>query len=165
LGGVVFGAAETTRTLTPGEYQDITYSWSRAGEGLHHIFAVVDPANAVTECREDDNRTGVDVTVSLVQPFPDLKIGTEDITMPAGAFTEGSIIPITAAVGTSALPLRDVSVSLYLGSPSAGGVQIGATTAITSLDAGGSIPAVFSFDTLAGRGTTWYILPLTRITA
>jgi subtilase family serine protease/prenyltransferase beta subunit len=149
--GTVIGTASTTRALNPGEYQDVIYSWSGGGLGLHHIYAVVDAANTLSECRKDDNQTQVDLNIQV--EYADLKIGPEDITIPAGPYYEGIPVPITVNVkNIGALPASNVVVRLYNGNPSSGGVQISPDQIIPSINAGGSVPLVFSFDSLGKSG-------------
>ncbi|MDH4164481.1 MAG: hypothetical protein OEW15_17605 [Nitrospirota bacterium] len=151
--GVVIGTTSTTRALQPGEHQDVILSVSGLTEGLHHVYAVVDAANAVPECREDDNTASVDVTVSLFQPIADLAIGTENITLPAGIVFEGDLVPVQTTVrniGTAAV--SNVSAQLYNGNPAAGGAPIGISRTISGINAGETAVVAFTFDTLGHRG-------------
>jgi large repetitive protein len=158
--GVVIGTTATTKILQSGDYQDIAYSTNTVARGLHHIYAVVNSgATAMAECRTDDNQTFMDFTVQ--EGSADLKIGTEDIDLPESPYYEGSIIPITASVkNTGSVTANNVTVRLYLGSPAAGGVQIGSTRTISSIDANGSANVVFTFDTLGrtGRNVLYIVL-------
>jgi len=56
----------------------------------------VDEANAIFECNETDNQTELDLTIAT--GLPDLKVGTEDIAVPALPITEGSVVPVTVTV-------------------------------------------------------------------
>jgi len=156
---IVIGTAATTRALQPGEYQDLTFSASGLSVGVHHVYAVVNGcssgsncSNRISECNYDDNQTTIDFTVE--NGYADLKIGPEDITLPLAPYYEGSIIPVMVNVkNIGAIPASNVSAKLYNGSPAAGGVQVGTTQTLSSIDAGGSTNLIFSFDTLGKTGT------------
>lgn len=149
LTGAVIGTASTTHILQQGEYQDIIYNWS-GGIGLHHIYAVVDAANAVTECREDDNQTQLDFTVQT--GLPDLKVGMEDIIIPA-QITEGSIVPIRVTVhNIGTVSASNITVKFSNGNPASGGTWIGLPQIISSVSAGSSATVAFTFDTLGHAG-------------
>ncbi len=157
-GGMVIGTAATTRALNPGDYQDVIYSWTGGSLGLHHIYAVVDAANAISECRKDDNKVSADFTIQV--EYADLKIGQEDIVIPAGPYYEGIPVSITTNVkNIGALPASNVLVRMYNGNPSTGsgqvpgGVQIGNDQVIPSINAGSSVQLVFDYDTLGKTGT------------
>ncbi len=151
-GGTIIGTAFTTRVLNPGDYQDVIYNWSNGSIGLHHIYAVVDAANAISECRKDDNQASVDVTIAT--GLPDLKVGAEDIIVPVTPITEGSIVPITAGIrNQGAVPAFNIPVKLYNGNPASGGTQIGTTQTISGIAAGGAAQVLFSYDTLGHPGT------------
>ena len=72
--GTVLGTVLTTRILQPGEYQDLILSVSSLADGLHHIAAVVDAGNTISECNKTDNQAQLDVTIAT--GLPDLKVGT-----------------------------------------------------------------------------------------
>ncbi len=149
--GTVLGTALTTRVLQPGEYQDLILGVSSLSDGLHHITTVVDEAMAISECNETDNQAELDLTIAT--GLPDLKIGTEDITVPALPITEGSIVPITAVVrDQGSVSASNVTVRLYNGNPSTGGQRIGADQVISSINAGDSMSLTFFFDTLGHAG-------------
>ena len=151
-GGTVIGTASTTKSLNPGDFQDVIYSWSGGSLGLHHIYAVVDAANAISECRKDDNQANLDVTI--VVEYPDLKIAPENIALPAGPYYEGTPIPVTATVSNiGGLSASNVPVRLYNGNPASGGVQVGTDQVVPLISAGGSASVTFSYDTLGKAGT------------
>jgi subtilase family serine protease len=149
--GTLIGSASTTKTLDPGEYQDVTYSWNGAGEGPLHISAVVNGDNAIDECLLDDNETEFDYT--LEEGLPDLVIVSEDIMLPAGPYYEGSLIPVTASIkNIGSTSASNILVRFYNGNPAAGGVQIGPARTVQSIGPGGSEAIVFTFDTLGYFG-------------
>ncbi len=151
-GGTVIGTATTTKSLNPGDYQDVVYSWAGGSLGLHHIYAVVDAANTISECRKDDNQTNLDVTI--VVEYPDLKIGPENIVLPAGPYYEGTPIPVTVGVSNiGGLAASNVAVRLYNGNPASGGVQVGADQVVPLISAGGSASVTFIYDTLGKTET------------
>jgi hypothetical protein len=151
-GGMVIGTASTTRALNPGDYQDVIYSWTGGSLGLHHIYAVVDAANAISECRKDDNNVNADCTIQV--EYADLKIGQEDIVLSAGPYYEGIPVSITTNVkNIGALPASNVLMRMYNGNPAAGGTQIGVDQSIPSINAGSSVPFAFAYDTLGRTGT------------
>ncbi len=155
---MIIGTASTTQVLNPGQFQDVVYSWSGGSLGLHHIYAVVDAANAITECRKDDNQTAADVTI--VVEYPDLTIIPQNIALPVGPYYEGTPIPVTATISNiGGLAASNVAVRLYNGNPSAGsgqvpgGVQVGEDQVVPLINAGGSASVTFSFNTLGDAGT------------
>src|SRR5574341_15974 len=149
---VVIGTAATTKSLNSGEYQDVILSVSGLSEGLHHVYAVVDAGNTISECREDDNQINTDVTV--VTGLPDLKVVVEDVVLPNMPITEGNIVPVIMNVQNSgAVSASNVTVRLYNGNPATGGVQIGLTQTISAISSGGAAPINFTFDTLGHAGT------------
>jgi subtilase family serine protease len=152
-GGTVIGSAATSRSLQPGEYQDVIYNWSGGSLGLHHIYVLVNTGtNAIPECRTDDNETTTDIT--LQTEYADLKTVPEDIILPAAPYYEGQSVPITVTVrNIGALPASSVAVRLYYGNPAAGGVQIGADQVATTINANSSASLIFACDTLGRSGT------------
>ncbi len=150
--GSLLGTVYTTRTLQPGEYEDITYSIGSGYAGISIITAVVDQANTISECREDDNQ--VSLSVGSGSGMPDLAIGSENITLSSGPYYEGSSVTGTAnIINAGYYPATNASVRLYDGNPASGGSQIGSTQTISSLEAGVSATVSFSFDTLGKGGT------------
>ncbi len=151
-GGTAIGTASTTKALNPGDFQDVVYNWAGGGLGLHHIYAVVDAANAISECRKDDNQAAADVTI--VVEYPDLTISPQNIALPAGPYYEGTPIPVTATISNiGGLSASNVVVRLYNGNPATGGVRVGTDQVIASISAGGTAPVTFSYDTLGKVGT------------
>ncbi|MFQ5595792.1 MAG: CARDB domain-containing protein, partial [Anaerolineae bacterium] len=51
-GGTLLGNTATSRTLAPGEYEDVSVRWADETTGSHTIFVTVDAAN---ECEETNN--------------------------------------------------------------------------------------------------------------
>ena len=147
------GSAATTRPLAPGQYQDISFVYNGTLSEGDLITAVVDQAGAIGECKEDDNT--VSLSYSMLVGLADLKIGSEDIQLPAGPIAEGNLISVNATVhNIGSAPAADIRVQLYNGSPDAGGQMIGSAQSIAALEAGGAAPVVFAIDTLGLSGTT-----------
>ncbi|MCU7935406.1 MAG: VCBS repeat-containing protein, partial [Candidatus Thiodiazotropha sp. (ex Dulcina madagascariensis)] len=72
-GGVLLGVVPTTRSLAPGEYEDITVTWNGPTPGLQDIFVVADDdgtgAGAVNEGNEDNNVHQTTLAIcSVLQP-------------------------------------------------------------------------------------------------
>lgn len=150
--GIIIGTTATTKALNPGEYQDITFAWSNGDIGTHQIYAMADGSNIVSECNESDNQTGLNAAIE--QGLPDLKVTSEDITLPPGHYTEGSSITITASIkNIGPASAQNVLVKLYNGNPGAGGIQIGNTQTISGIDANSQASLIFTFDTLGYAGT------------
>ena len=158
--GTVIGTATTTRTLSPGDYQDVIYSWSGGSFGLHHIYVSVNTGtSAISECRTDDNQTMTDIT--LQAEYADLTTGPEEIILPAAPYYEGQSVPVTVTVrNIGALPASSVAVRMYYGNPASGGIQIGVDQVIPTVGAGGSASLLFTFDTLgrAGMNALYFVV-------
>ena len=92
--------------------------------------------------------------ITLQADYADLKIGSEDISLPAGPLYEGLTVPVTVTVkNIGALPASNVAIRFYHGSPAAGGQQIGVDQVIPAVGAGGSASLIFTYDTLGRAGT------------
>ncbi len=150
--GTLLGSVYTTQTLQPGKYEDITFGIGSGYAGISTITAIVDQANTVSECLEDDNQ--VSLSLSSGSGMPDLRIGSEDITLSSGPYYEGSLVTITANIANAGFyPATNISLGLYDGNPASGGTQIGATHFISSIDAAGSASIPLIFYTMGTPGT------------
>ena len=148
----IIGTVPISKVLRPGEYEDIAYSMSNPGPGVHQLYAAVDSANAVSECRKDDNQIRLDFTVQST--YPDLKIGFEDISLPTGTAYEGNLVPITVLVrNIGATSASNVAVRMYNGSPIAGGMPVGTEQVISAISSSGTATLSFTYDTLGHDGT------------
>ena len=148
--GTLLNTVYTTKTLQPGEYEDVSFTLGSGYAGITAITAVVDDAGLVPECREDDNTVTLG---ALISGMPDLTIGAEDISLSPGPYYEGGFVSITASVRNAGYyPAANTQVRLYDGNPESNGMQIGTQT-ISSIDAGGSAAITFTFDTLGKSGT------------
>ncbi|MFQ5859549.1 MAG: CARDB domain-containing protein, partial [Anaerolineae bacterium] len=54
-GGTRLGSTTTSRALAPGEYEDMTFTWTAPGSGLQTVYVVADDDDAYTECNEANN--------------------------------------------------------------------------------------------------------------
>jgi subtilase family serine protease len=151
-GGVLIGTALTTRSLVPGDYQDITFHWNGA-TGSPNIYAVVNPDGTLSECDTTDNR--VSLAVTITPQLADLYITTDDIQLPTGPLYEGSQIPVSVTVhngGTASI--QSVPVRLTLGDPAQGGIEIGMGT-ISEINVGGTATLSFLWDSLGAVGINY----------
>ena len=121
------------------------------GEELPRISTLVNGEMAVPECRADDNETGYEYTAQ--EGLPDLVAGSEDITLPAGLYYEGSLIPVTANIkNTGSKSVSNIVVRFHNGNPSAGGVELGSTQVDQVIEPDGSANVTFTFDTMGLSG-------------
>jgi hypothetical protein len=112
---------------------------------------MVDGANSISECNESDNQAQLDLTIAT--GLPDLKVGPEDIAVPAPSITEGSIVPVTVTVmNIGPVSASNVAVKFSNGNPASGGAWIGLPQTVGTISAGGSAVLTFTFDTLGHSG-------------
>ena len=71
-------ASGTVPPLPAGANASVAFGWTATG-GLHDLVAVVDPADAVVEISEDDNRAAHEVAVPR-SSGPDLSVGSVDLS-------------------------------------------------------------------------------------
>jgi choice-of-anchor C domain-containing protein len=62
-GGTFLGTTQTTKTLAPGEFEDVSITWNNPPAGLHPIVVVVDPDNAIAEGDETNNKAAALIRV------------------------------------------------------------------------------------------------------
>ncbi|MES1241964.1 MAG: CARDB domain-containing protein [Acidobacteriota bacterium] len=78
-GGTLLGTVATSRSLEPGDFEDVGFIWRGAAPGPYTVFVVVDPVAAgrgkVSECDEANNRHSFAFTVPAV---PDLTLAKDD---------------------------------------------------------------------------------------
>jgi hypothetical protein len=95
-GGALFGSAPV-RALPPGQFQDVSLSGTLGITGQSDIFAFVDPANQIAECRETNNTASTPARPTL----------SGGIAVATDASTYGARAPVrvsAAVVNTSPLP-------------------------------------------------------------
>lgn len=103
------------------------FNWTSAQVGQWEFFLRVDPANTITETREDNNEARLLMAVRYDIPKPNLYV-VEDgmVTDPPSPVNYRTTIRITVNVGNDGPGVaNNVSVDLYVGNPAAGGVKIG----------------------------------------
>ena len=61
--GAIIGTVSTPAILRPGDYEDLSLTWTGGTAGVHDIYAVVNGSNAVSECRSDDNQAVATITI------------------------------------------------------------------------------------------------------
>ena len=150
-GGTTIGTVSTTKILLPGEYQDITMSVGALADGQHALYAKVDGGTGFKECNLTDNQARLDLTI--LSGLPDLKVGSEDISVPNSTVTEGTIVTLAVNVKDIGLAnAANVTVKLSNGNPAAGGTWIGLPQTVGSISAGGTAALTFTFDTLGKTG-------------
>jgi hypothetical protein len=110
-GGTLLGTVQTTQSLNPGEYEDMTFTWTTPGLGLQTVYVVADDDGAGTgtqnECDETNNThwyqyitgpAGPDLTVPLLDGSG---AGTDPRTLALDGPVSAQIVNqgSTAAVG------------------------------------------------------------------
>jgi len=152
-GGTPIGTALTTKTLNPGDYEDVTITWNAPAEGNHTIQVTADSDGLVAEC--DKNNNTISLPVYVTTGRPDLAITAEDIVIPS-SIPEGTLADIAVTVRNSGtLNAANVLVRLYAGNPATGGKQIGADQIIPTIAIGGAATIHTAWNTLGAQGTTW----------
>lgn len=151
-GGVRIGTGQTTRALVPGDYQDVTFTWTGASVGQRTLVAVVDPAGLRPDCDVADNRATLVTTV--VPILPDLSVTGGAIHV-LGSLSEGRLIPVRVTVhNTGGADAPSAAVRLTLGDPAQGGVEL-ARAALSGLAAGASASVDLVWDSLGATGTSY----------
>ncbi|WP_041245589.1 CARDB domain-containing protein [Geotalea uraniireducens] len=152
-GGTLIGTATTTRTLNPGDYEDVTITWNAPAEGNHTIQVTADADGVISECDKTNNIVTLPVFVTTGRP--DLVISAEDIAIPA-SIPEGTLADIAVTVRNSGtLNANNILVRVYAGNPATGGKQIGADQVIPTIAIGGAATIHAAWNTLAAQGTTY----------
>jgi choice-of-anchor C domain-containing protein len=71
--GSLIGTTRTSKALEPGEFEDVSVTWSNATAGLHPIVVVADENGAgvgvIAESDETNNKAGANILLG-VGPFP-----------------------------------------------------------------------------------------------
>jgi len=133
-GGNLIGG--TTITSLPAYSSgQAAIQWTIPTASAQAIYVVIDPLNTIDELNESDNTSSKNLTSSTL---PDLSITASDIT-----FTPSSPMPLEAVTITAIIrnngetAANNVTVDIYDGNPSSGGIPLGNTT-FTSISAGGT---------------------------
>jgi subtilase family serine protease len=152
-GGTLIGSALTTKTLNPGDYEDVTLVWNSPSEGNHTIRITADADNTQSECDKTNN--SVSLPVNIASGKPDLSIAAADIIAPA-TIPEGSLTDILVTVrNIGSLQADNVLVRLYTGNPAAGGTQIGSDRIVPTIAAGGTATLKTTWNTLGAAGVSY----------
>jgi len=79
-GGVPIGEHRLVSWLRPGEFIDVEIEWPSAPPGDHEVWVVADPAGAVNECDESNNRHSASVRLpSRTPPTAPAPTGTPPV--------------------------------------------------------------------------------------
>lgn len=152
-GGVLIATALTTKTVNPGEYEDVTITWNAPLEGNHTIWITANADSVVSECDKANNVATLPVFITSGRP--DLSISMEDVITSA-SIPEGSLANITVTVrNIGTLPANNAVVRLYAGNPASDGKQVGNDQTILTLPAGGTATVMTLWNTLGSKGSTW----------
>jgi len=128
IGDTVIPLIEADKVYTAG------ISWVIPALSECRIFITIDQQNLIQESNEEDNVAYNNITAATL---PDLSITSGDITFMPMVARPGQIVEITSTVRNKGETKADnVTVDIYKGNPSEGGLLIG-NTKILSMPAGG----------------------------
>ncbi len=132
-GGMLLGSAPVS-ALQPGQFQDVNLVGALNISGLNDLFAIVDSANQILECREENNRVS-----GSAKP-----VMTGSLAVATDASAYGAQVPVRIAatvVNTSTLPatfnaavrVEDDTGALVVAFPTHAGVTLpgGASTVLS----------------------------------
>jgi len=104
----------------------VHFNWIAEEIGEWELSLRVDPANTVTEAREDNNIVSMTVLVVPFSPRPNLVVEDGGITLdPPSPVHNRTTVTITVTItNTGEGVAENVTVDFYLGQPGAGGEQI-----------------------------------------
>lgn len=152
--GILLGTT-TVGALAPGEYRDITLTSTVTINGSTDIYAVVDPQNTVSECREDNN------VIAIAGPalLPDLQVSNVDasgaLSDPQTFDVDGDLVVTVHNEGVVRTPLDleivafidrnldgryDPAIDTHLGRSSAFPSMAGGDTVQFTLAVTGTLP-------------------------
>ncbi len=153
-GGLLIG--ETTMLSIPANGNSQTsISWTTPNASTHTIFVKIDPSNVIDELNETDNTASKNLASATL---PDLSITSADITFSPPTPMPADAVIITATVrNLGETGATNVTVDLYDGDPSGGGILVG-NTAVPSLGAGNSTAVQLPTNFTAGSHTVYVIL-------
>lgn len=128
-GGSQIGTTQTIELIAAGGHATASVVWGPiATFGDKLIYAVVDPAGAVTEFDEQDNTAFVTIDVLSL---PDLAVSSASLSFSPAFPRHGEPVNVAALVSNLGEQSATAAVQLFLGSPSAGGLPIGAPQVVT----------------------------------
>ncbi|HJX26778.1 MAG TPA: Calx-beta domain-containing protein, partial [Thermoanaerobaculia bacterium] len=143
----VAGQGATTRSLRPGDWEDVELFWQLAGPAGAAASAAVDPRNVLRECDETDNSVNFQVTESVL---PDLTIPAEGVTLPATVSGQIAQVSVRVENHGSARSVGGV-LRLHVGPPSLGAQ--GGQAALPEIAPGQGATVQVAWDTLGLAGT------------
>lgn len=133
------------QSLVAGQSAPVALDWTNLQEsGEKIIYIQVDPANQITEIREDDNDAFTTVNILTL---PDLALASGSIAFSPAAPKEGDPVTITVTVQNKG----EQSASNVVVRLSDGSDVLGSQT-IPSLTANGTATVSLAFDTVAKKG-------------
>ncbi|MCK4969415.1 MAG: hypothetical protein KAS77_02770, partial [Thermoplasmata archaeon] len=148
-------------SIVSNEKAIVHFNWSALEIGEWEFTLRVDPANTVTEAREDNNDVSMLVWVVPFAPRPNLIVEDDGIILdPPSPVHNRTAVKITVTItnvgdGTAG----NVTVDFYLGSPGAGGEQIASRETIEFIPAGESRTAWVNWAVdKPGSHEIWYYI-------
>lgn len=132
--GTLLGTATTSTALLPGMYEDVTFVWDNVPTGTGEVWAVVDDADAHSECREDNNSHSLTYDVAELGLAVDIDDGLTalnagDVTTYTLTLVNARPVTATNTFYTATLP----SDTFFL-SASDGGIESGGVITWPSVD-------------------------------
>lgn len=148
-GGVELGRA-TLPALAAGASAAVDFTWDSLGAtGTNYLYAQVDPEGAISEASAANN-TALTVVDLPAPGQPDLAVS--QVAVSPSTIPEGQSLTITAQVLNRGADVGGAELALYLGEPSAGGINLGTRTIATILPHGQTATVSWTVDTLGRAG-------------
>ena len=160
-GGVLIGTAQTSKTINPGDFQDVSITWNNPPSGQQTIYVVADKDHKLHECRTNNNTDSATFNFLVIQPpptpqkLPDMEITASDIAIVPANSIEGQPAVISAIIhNIGELGAQNVNISFYDGDPQSGGTLIGSLTK-SQIDAGATALAEMTWNTYGQSGRNY----------
>ncbi|MFZ3136431.1 MAG: CARDB domain-containing protein [Thermodesulfovibrionales bacterium] len=160
-GGVLIGTVQTSKTINPGEFQDVSITWNNPSSGQQTIYVVADKDHKLHECRTNNNTDSATFNFLVIQPpptpqkLPDLEITASDIAIVSANSTEGQPAVISAIIhNIGELGAQNVNISFYDGDPQSGGTLISSVTK-SFIDSGATALAEMPWNTFGQSGRNY----------
>jgi len=160
-GGVQVGTTQLIADMPAGSTRSVSVPWGPiADAGDKVVYVVVDPANAIAEFDENDNRAFITVR-ALTRP--ELLVTSAAMSFSPAFPRQGDTVTVTAQVLNTGEQPASTKVRFFDGPP-ASGLQIGPDRAIT-LAALGQATVQASFETASSAARAIYVVvdPLNEI--
>ncbi|MEO6666865.1 MAG: CARDB domain-containing protein, partial [Nitrospiria bacterium] len=149
-GGIELGRA-TLPALAAGASAAVDFTWDSLGAlGANYLYAQVDPEGALSEATTANN-TALTVVDLPAPGQPDLTIS--QVTVSSSTIPEGQSLTVTAQVMNRGADVGGAEVALFLGDPTAGGVNLGPRIIATILAHGRTATVSWTVDTLGRAGS------------